>query len=158
MVKKKANKGLLKHSVSVRLYQLLIFLVLFSSIGVYSLVQTFAARGGKPSHNSGSSLTYTVTTDNNSNGLPNWGDVIRFTPITTATTAPHVRMLCTQGGTVVYSSQAGYFEGYPWPWTQNFSLSSQSWTGGAADCTATMYFFDGRKTPDLATITFRAEA
>jgi hypothetical protein len=83
-----------------------------------------------------------------------WGGQVKFDVTTTATTQPHVSLSCSQGGTVVYTSQTGYYDSYPWPWTQTFTLSSGAWTGGAADCTATLYYFTGSKTVNAATLGF----
>src|SRR6478735_5105989 len=60
--------------------------------------------------------------------------------------------------TVVNWSSAGFFPDYPWPWAQNFTLRSDYWTGGAADCTATLYYSAGHnKFPVLATASFHVE-
>lgn len=124
----------------------------------------FAAKGGsgggKPSDGSSSiKLATPLVYDANGNGLPNWGDTVRFDVSTTATIAPNVDLICTQGGTVVYGATTGYYDGYKWPWTQNMNLKSQLWTGGDAACVATLYTFDhrGRKST-LATLSFTAYA
>ena len=96
--------------------------------------------------------------DKNGNNLPNYGDTITFHVSTTATTEPHVNLECYQGGTQVYSAVTGYYASYPWPWTQNMALWSYSWTGGAADCTATLYYFSGRKTITATTLGFHVDA
>jgi hypothetical protein len=109
--------------------------------------------------NAGSStLTLAMVTDLNANGLPNWGDTVTFKVSTTATTEPHVDLTCTQNGTVVYSATTGFFAGYPWPWTQNMTLSSQKWTGGSAACSARLYYFSGSKTVTVSTLSFTAGA
>jgi hypothetical protein len=89
---------------------------------------------------------------------PNWGEQITFNVSQTATAEPHVDVVCSQGGATVYSATTGYYASYPWPWTQVMTLSSQTWTGGAADCTAKLYYFDGRKTPVLKTLSFAVGA
>jgi hypothetical protein len=76
---------------------------------------------------------------NSTDGLPHHGQQVRFDVSTTATTEPHVSLKCYQAGTLVYTAQTGYYASYPWPWTQTFTLSSGAWTGGAADCVATLY-------------------
>ena len=100
----------------------------------------FAARGGgKPSGGgSGGSLAVVMVTDANGNGLPNWADQLTFNVSTTATDRPTVRLHCYQNGSLVYTATAGFFAGYPW--STVYSLSSQTWTGGAADCTATLIY------------------
>jgi hypothetical protein len=111
--------------------------------------------GGKTTTNGTISLVPVNSTD----GLPHWGQQVRFDVQTTATTEPHVDVTCYQGGTLVYSGTTGYYDSYPWPWTQTFTLSSQSWTGGDADCTAVLYSLSntGRKTT-LATLNFHVYA
>ena len=98
-----------------------------------------AGKGGKPGGHGttgGGSLALVMVADANLNGLPNWGDTVSFNVSTTATTQPHVSLQCFQSGVLVYTTQTGYYAGYAWPWTQNMSLWSYAWTGGAADCTA----------------------
>jgi hypothetical protein len=99
-----------------------------------------------------------MVSDANGNGLPNWGDTIRFDVSTTATTEPHVNLKCSQGGAVVYGASTGYYASYPWPWTQNMTLSSQMWTSGAAACTATLQAYSGTSVTTLGTLSFQAYA
>jgi hypothetical protein len=75
--------------------------------------------------------------DANGNGAPNWADTITFN-ITTSASSPYLSLKCYQGGTLVYGADAGFYEGYPWPGARNMPLQSPAWTGGAADCTATV--------------------
>jgi hypothetical protein len=103
-------------------------------------------------------LTLGLVADANQNGLPNWGDTITFTVTTTATTEPHVNVSCTQTGTVVYGAATGYYAAYPWPWTQNMTLSSQAWSGGAASCTATLQAYSGTSVTTLGTLSFSVAA
>ncbi len=55
---------------------------------------------------------------------------------------------------LVYGAVAGFYPSYPWPWTQIFTLSSPSWTSGGANCTASLYYFSGKKTITLSTMSF----
>ena len=116
--------------------------------------------GGKPGGGGTTggtgSLALVMVTDNNSDGLPNWGDRVRFTVTTTATTEPYVSLTCSQGGVVVYSAQTGYFASYPWPWTQTMTLSSGAWVGGAADCTARLSYWKGTSAVSLGSLNFTA--
>lgn len=113
-----------------------------------------APGGGKAQGTSTLELVLLDSTD----GLAHHGQRVTFNASTSESSEPHVDVSCTQDGVVVYRNQAGYFDGYPWPWNQTMTLSSRAWTGGAADCTATMYYFDGRKTPTAATLSFHVEA
>jgi hypothetical protein len=151
------------------------FLIVLGMIAVLALAATAAGAapksGGKPSGGGGGggkggggstggsgSLTLSVTNDVNGDGLPNWGDSITFNVTTTATTEPHVNVTCSQRGTVVYGASTGYYASYPWPWTQIMQLSSQSWTGGAASCTATLQAYSGTSVTTLGTLNFQAYA
>jgi hypothetical protein len=119
-----------------------------------------AAKGGNGGSSGGvpGSLALVMVNDQNGNGLPNWGDSVTFKVSTTATTEPHVSLGCYQDGVLVYSDMTGYYAGYPWPWTQIMSLWSYAWSGGAADCTAKLYYFSGRKTITLTTLGFHVDA
>jgi hypothetical protein len=67
-----------------------------------------------------------------------------------------VSLTCSQGGALVYSMTAGFFPDYPW--TTTYTLKSNAWTGGAADCTATLYYITGNgKEPVLATLPIHVE-
>jgi hypothetical protein len=116
--------------------------------------QTLAAKpsGGGHTTPSGSfSLVLLDSTD----GSAHWGQRVTF-DVTTDVSEPHVNVECVQGGAVVYGATTGFYAGYLWPWTQVMTLSSQNWTGGDADCTATLWYANGRKMPTLATIRFHA--
>jgi hypothetical protein len=114
--------------------------------------------GGGSSTGGSGSLTVAMVADANANGQPNWGDTIRFNISTTATAEPHVNVTCSQGGAVVYGASTGYYAGYPWPWTQNMTLSSQMWTGGSASCTATLQAYSGTSVTTLGTLGFTVAA
>jgi hypothetical protein len=116
--------------------------------------------GGKRGGGTGGSGTLSVAmvADANQDGLPNWGDTIKFDVSTTATTEPHVDVTCSQGGVLVYSAWTGYYASYPWPWTQNMTLSSQAWTGGSAVCTAVLSAYSGTSVTTLGTLNFSVAA
>ena len=71
-------------------------------------------------------------------------------------TAPNVELVCSQNGTVVYAALSGWYETATS--TRNMSLSSQMWTGGAADCTATLYYISGLRTVTVGTLSFTTAA
>jgi hypothetical protein len=118
--------------------------------------------GGKPPSGSTSNSSLKLGTplvyDANGDGLPNSGDTVRFDVSTTATTQPHVSLKCYQNGALVLTTQTGYYDSYPWPWTQSMNLATDAWTGGAADCTATLYYFVGTKTVYDRTLTVHVDA
>ena len=115
-----------------------------------------AGKGG--GRNGGDSYRFALmmSADANGNGLPDWGDTVTFDVSTTASTEPHVDLTCSQNGVLVYSATTGYFATYPWPWTQSMTLSSSAWLRGAADCTAQLYYFSGRRTSVIGSIDFTA--
>lgn len=111
-----------------------------------------AAHGAKPS---GGSSSIQLVVASGSDSVPNWGEAVTFTVSTTATSQPHVDLLCSQAGKTVYSATTGYYASYPWPWTQTMTLSSQLWTGGAASCTASLYMFTSKGAKNvLAALSF----
>jgi len=114
--------------------------------------------GGKPGGTTGGTgtLTLRMVTDANGNGLPNWKDQVTFDISTTATTQPFVDVACSQNGVLVYGSTGGFFDSYRWPWTKTFTLSSPSWQGGAASCTAKLYYLSGTSNVVLGSTSFTA--
>ena len=121
------------------------------SVGVIGAVTVSAGGSG---HVQSTNSTLSLALLNSTDGIPHWGEQVTFNVSTTATTEPNVSLNCYQNGGLVYGAVAGFYPSYPWPWTQTFTLSSPSWTGGAADCTASLYYFSGRKTVTLATLSF----
>jgi hypothetical protein len=141
-------------------------LVLLCALMAITILPALAAKGGngggkgKGSSGGGTtggtgSLTLRVLTG--SDTTPNWGEDITFTVSTTATSEPNVNVKCSQNGNVVYGAVTGYYDSYPWPWTQIMTLSSQSWTGGAADCTAVLSAYSGTNVTTLGTLAFHVD-
>jgi hypothetical protein len=95
--------------------------------------------GGSGGTNSTSALTGpTMVYDANSNGAPNWGDEITFTTSVSWTLYPSVEVDCAQNGTAIYKQIVGFYPTYigdPY-----FTLKGYWWTGGAASCTATLFY------------------
>lgn len=118
--------------------------------------------GGRPGGGGGttssSSLSVVMVTDADSDGITSHGDTITFNITTADTAEPNVSLSCKQGGVVVYGAVAGFYAGYPWPWTTNMELLSPNWSGGAADCTAVLQKYSGTKVLNLATINFTVAA
>lgn len=135
-----------------------LFMLAATLIAVLSAAPASAAgRGhGGGGTTTGSSLTLVLV--NSSDGVPHWGQQITFSVSTTATSEPRVAVRCSQNGVLVYSAETGYYASYPWPWTQIMTLSSPSWTGGAADCAGTLYYYSGTKTVTLSTLNFHVYA
>jgi hypothetical protein len=99
------------------------------------LVATGIAAAAKPS----SSLSLVVGASSPSATVqPSYGSDITFNVTTTETDQPYVNVRCYQGTAFVYDGW-GFFAGGAQP---AFTLSSMYWTGGAADCTARLLYFD----------------
>ena len=113
--------------------------------------------GGGGTSGGGTSLTHVVVSSPYNDGIAHYRGQVTFTLVTSAT-RPFVRLECRQGDTVVLQGSVGYFAGYPW--SNVFTLSSEAWVGGAADCTGTLYTLNaqGTRSYDLASTAFRAEA
>jgi hypothetical protein len=105
---------------------------------VASLALVPAAFAGKPTGGggtggSGGTISLVMVYDANGDGLPNVGDKVTFAVSTSATTQPWVTLQCYVGGTMVYKASNGIFAT---SLNQIFTLASNSWTSGAASCTA----------------------
>lgn len=115
--------------------------------------------GGKPGGGGGSSsLSLVLSTDLNSNGVPNWDDTITYNVSTTATSGPQVSTQCYQNGAVVLQGNAAFYDGNPFAYMDWLQLTSDAWTGGAADCTAKMYYMSHKGTVTLATLNYHVDA
>lgn len=96
-----------------------------------------AARGGKGGKPSGGGTgTISLVLLNSSDGLAHWGQKVTFNVSTTATSEPWVGLKCYQNGAQVSEGWEGFFAGSLDD--QVFGLYSGAWSGGAADCTATL--------------------
>jgi hypothetical protein len=98
----------------------------------------FAGKGG------GSSLNWRMVTDADSNGALTHGDTITF-DLSTSAAKPYVNLRCYQDSVFVFDGWAGYYTG-AW-FDQTFTLASDPWTAGAADCVARLvtYGKNGRE-------------
>lgn len=127
------------------------FVVLALALVPVALAGKSGGKGGGTSGGS-SSLSLKMVADNNGNGLPNWGDTVTFNVSTTATTQPYVHLVCS-GNSVGYDSWKGVFPGsLDSNW--NFVLSSGGWTGGAANCTATLGMYTKQGFRQLTSMSF----
>jgi hypothetical protein len=91
--------------------------------------------GGKHGGTAGTGTISLVLLDS-TDGLAHYGQHVTFNISTTATNQPWVHLQCYQNGSMVAEGWDGYFDGSLSG--RDFTLASPSWTGGAADCTATL--------------------
>jgi hypothetical protein len=141
-------------------------LTLAAVLGILTLAVVpfaFAAKGGGGNGAgapSGSSvLGLVMVTDANGDGLPNRNDQVTFN-VSTTVASPYVDLSCTQSGSTVYQSSylIGFFADFPWPWLRDVTLSSRTWTGGAANCTATLEYYNGSKLTVITSLNFDVAA
>jgi len=88
---------------------------------------------------------------NSTDGLPHVRQDVTFNVSTTATVAPFVTLRCYQNGTLVLKSSNGMFVT---SLDQIFTLASNSWLSGAADCDATLENWDSGGVVALASMSF----
>jgi hypothetical protein len=117
----------------------------------------FAGKGKPPSGGAGTGASVTMVLVDQSDGVANWGDEITYA-VSTSAAYPYVSTTCTQGGVLVLSTSAGYFDSYAWPSARVVPLTTDRWTGGAADCTARLYTSGRHGTSTLATKTFHVSS
>ena len=89
-------------------------------------------------------------------GLVHYRQQVTFDVYTSATAYPWVLLECSQNGSLVYQYSKGIF---PTSLGQIFTLGpTPAWTGGDADCRASLQKWDGRKKTTLATLNFHVYA
>lgn len=108
-----------------------------------------AGKGGKPGAPTGS---FSLVLLDSPDALPNYGENVTFN-VTSTAYHPMVNLTCYQNGDWVKNQSVGFYAG--WPWSQTFNLSSWKWLGGAADCSAELYYTDSKgANRTLATMSF----
>lgn len=98
-----------------------------------------------------------MVSDANGNNAPDYGDGITFT-VTSNSTYYSVELDCSQNGAVVFRQVVGF--GLGWTWSQTYTLRSNMWTGGGANCTAVLFASnaDGSNRQNLASLSFAVGA
>ena len=104
----------------------------------------FAGKGGGKGGGGGhggnttttGSIALQMVTDNNQNGAPNWNDQVTYDVSKAGVPNPFITTKCTQNGTNVLTTYAGYYPEYIWSAAQTVTLNTELWTGGAATCRA----------------------
>ncbi len=105
---------------------------------ISGLLATSATAGGKSSI----SLAGAFSTSTATSLTPHYGNSVWFAVQTNEQT-PYVNLQCTQGTTLVYASTRAYWASYDRTFTLSQPLDSFGfgWTGGGADCTASLWRF-----------------
>jgi hypothetical protein len=123
-------------------------LIALAMATILATVTTGAAVAGKCGHGNnppcsggsgGGGGTISLVLLNSTDGLPHVGQEVTFNVSTTATSYPWVTLYCYQSGALVYQGSNGIF---PTSLDQIFTLASNSWISGDADCTAWLQNWD----------------
>jgi hypothetical protein len=129
--------------------------IILAIVATSLLLAAAPASASKPAHST-SSIGLVLL--NSADGLPHYGEQVTFRVSTSATDRPYVLLNCYQNGVWLYAAQAGFYAAYPY--SQVFVLASTAWTGGAADCKATLGVNNayGTRFTMLASTTFHVYA
>jgi hypothetical protein len=127
---------------------------------VLAVVPTALAGKGHPGGGStGGTGTISLDPPNSTDGLPHVGQKVTFSVATAATSQPWVTVDCYRNGVWLYHASNGIF---PTSLNQTFTLASNVWMSGEADCTAWLQNWDNyskRGTiSNLASTTFHVYA
>jgi hypothetical protein len=131
-------------------FRIALFAVIATLVVVFASVPSaLAGKGGGHGGRSGTSSIRLVLL-NSTDGVAHYGQQVTFD--VSASFQPWVNLTCSQNGTLVYNSWAGFFPSYDNG--QTFTLSSGWWTGGAADCTANLSEWTSKDIITRATTSF----
>jgi hypothetical protein len=98
------------------------------------------AKGGKPSLITAGDSTINLVALDSADGVAYFGQHVTFDVHTTATASPWVTLNCSQNGVQIYHQSLAMYLGTLY--SQTFTLASNGWTSGAADCIATLENWD----------------
>ena len=159
MAKSKSTLKQKKFSANHLLLTAIVFGLVGGLVGWAAFAAPHKPGGGG---SGGGTISLVMVNDNNSDGLPNFNDVVTFAVSTSSTTQPYVTVKCSQNGALVYQQSSGIF---PTSLNQNFTLGgTTAWQGGAADCTATLQNWDNyakrgtKGIVDITSISFHVNA
>lgn len=131
-----------------------------AAIAALALAGTSIAGNGRGADKASSSIALVVLGDaaafEAASSAPSYGDEVTFEVSTTATDAPYVNLKCFQNGTLVGEAWEGFFDGALGDRT--FTLWSPQWSGGGAECTATLSKRTRHGWQQLASTSFHVDA
>jgi len=135
-------------------------IAVLTAIAALALAGTSLAGNGNGPDKSSSSITLVVLSDGaaiaSASSAPSYGDEVTFDVSTTATDHPYVNLKCFQNGSLVGEAWEGFFDGALGDRT--LTLWSPQWSGGAADCTATLSKRTKHGWQELASTSFSVSA
>lgn len=129
-------------------------IVMSALVLAFTAGSVLAAQGGKSGSSSINLVLVSAGIAAADAAGPSHGDTVTFDVKTNATDRPYVLLNCYQAGDWVYAAQAGFWASYAWG--QDFILAADSWSSGAASCTARLGTLnaDGTKFRELARTSF----
>jgi hypothetical protein len=133
---------ILRHSAGAILEGGLIAVIAIGLVAGSALAAKPTAGGstGGSKHGGGGTTTGSISvvmvTDNDHNGAANWNDQVTYDVSKVGVQNPFITTTCTQNGSNVLTTYAGYYPGYIWSGAQTISLSTELWTSGSASCKA----------------------
>jgi hypothetical protein len=117
---------------------------LVPAVAALWLVLAPAALAGKPGGGSGGgSSSIRLVLLNSTDGLAHYGQMVTFNLSTVVTSEPWVDLKCYQNGVLVSEGWNGFFASSLTG--EDFGLYSPQWSGGAADCTASLDTYSSRR-------------
>ncbi len=137
-------------------------IAIVASLAALAVAGTAAAgNGGASGKSSSSSISLVVPRSAaiaaaSTSASAHYGDEVTFDVATTATDYPYVNLKCFQNGTLIGEGWEGFFAGALGD--QMFTLSAPQWSGGAADCTATLNKHTKQGWQVLASTSFHVDA
>jgi hypothetical protein len=134
-------RSVLIHSLQAIAEGALISLLVVGLIaGTALAAKPTAGTGGHGGHKGGGtasgSISVVMVTDQNNDGLPNYGDRITYDVSKVGVAYPFITTTCVQDGVTVMTTFAGYYPEYMWQGARVINLWSDVWTAGPATCTA----------------------
>ena len=133
-----------------------VFVLLCASMTI-ALPAMATRGGGGAGKGGGGSTTGGGTVSINEPAPYHFGQTITFKVSAPGVAQPYVLNQCRQNGTVVSSEVHGIFDGYIFG--QWFTLGPTGmWTSGAADCTAQLMDYSGRRPAVLGSTSFHVDA
>jgi hypothetical protein len=131
-------------------------IAVLTAIAALTLAGTSAAGNGHGADKASSSISLVVVSDGaaiaSASSTPNYGDEVTFDVSTTATDYPYVHLECFQNGSLVGEAWEGFFDAALGDRT--FTLWAPQWSGGEAECTATLSKRTKHGWQELALTTF----
>jgi hypothetical protein len=143
-------RSVLRHSFQALLEGALVALLVVGLIAGTAI----AGKSGGGGRTSGSSVS--VVALDSTDGVPHQGQNVTF-KFSTSNPYPVISLHCTRGGDVIYGNSGPMYWPNLWDFDGVFTLASQAWTEGAADCRADLKGTSHGKTVNLGSTSFHVD-